>query len=120
MLKLKPTDREPMEQDRPEPSALYLTALVFQEVGIKQEDFNLIREQSRKQSTMDEMLALVLASSIAGNSEEGIAKFSGKSFQGLCNTVKYLYDLNHARYDGEKYWFSPDKKILAQLKKDQK
>lgn len=117
MLKSDQINIESIDYDQTEPFSLYLMAMVFKEVAIKQEDFNLVREQTWKRATVDEMLALILASSIVENCEEGIAGFSVKNFQGLCNTVRFLYDFNHARFDGENYWFSPDKNILAQLKK---
>ena len=118
MPKSKPIDGEPNNHKHFAPSSLYLTALLFKEVAVKREDFDQIRTQSWHQDTVDEMLALIIASSIAENCKKEFAGFYVKSLRGLCNTVKYLYDFIHIRFDGEYYWFSPDKKILAQLKKE--
>lgn len=101
-----------------EHSSLYLTALFFGEVAVKQEDFDQIRNQSWHQETIDEMLALVIASSLIESMEKEFAGRYVKSLRGLSNTVRYLYDFDHIRFDGEYYWFAPNKRILAQLKKD--
>jgi len=116
MLKSEQIDIEVINYDQTEPSSLFLIAKVFKEIAIDQEQFDFIREQAWKQSTVDEMLALALAASIRENCMKGIAGFTIRDFRGLCNTVKFLYDFNHARFDGESYWFSPDKNILTRLK----
>ncbi|MEL7564879.1 MAG: hypothetical protein AAGU27_08345 [Dehalobacterium sp.] len=117
MHKSDQIDNEAINYDQSEPSSLSLIAKVFNEIAIGREQFDFIREQTWRQSTFDEMLALALASSIRENCLKGIGGFSVKDFHGLCNTVRFLYDFKHARFDGESYWFSPDKNILARLNK---
>jgi hypothetical protein len=116
MPKPMPQDMEP--DDHAEQSSMYLIALFFKEVPVKKEDFDQIRNQSWRQDVIDDMLALILASYIKENGAAEMPGFYAKTFRGLCNTVKYLYDFKHVRYDGEYYWYSPDKRILAKLKKE--
>jgi len=118
MPKPKPLDDDDYKPT--EPHSLYFASLFLKEIAIKQEDFDHIRMQSWCRDTIDDLLALVLTSSIMENYQEDMPESLLKSFRGLCNTVKYLYDFNHVRFDGENYWFAPDKKILAQLKKERR
>lgn len=120
MGKPEQIDIEPTDADRDESSLLYLLAVHFREVAVKQEDFDWAREQTWREVTLDKLLALILASNILENRQEVLSGFSIKSLQGLCNTIRFLYDFNNVRFDGENYWFSVDKKIINQLKKRNK
>lgn len=91
--------------------------LSFEEVAVTREDYDWVRRESHDQDTIDTLLALIIASAIRKNRNRDGIRFNTESFQGLCNTVKYLYDFNNTRFDGEQYWFSPKKWILERIKK---
>lgn len=120
MGKLEQIDIELIDEERVESSLLYLLAEYFREIAVKQEDFDWVQEQTWREVTFDKLLTLILASNILESRLVGISGFSTKDLKGLCNTIGFLYDFNNARFDGESYWFSVDKRMLEQLKKRDK